>query len=111
MVDQSRCVSVGRWTQALVKTVGQTQPSRDVGKDVLPMYQAKQIEQINHYCMHDVLDTYFVFLRTRVMCGEIDLKTEQARVVAAKDWIETQAKTIAGLDSYLEAWGAWQPWI
>ena len=34
---------------------------------VQDMYDAGRLAEINDYCRCDVLDTYFVFLRTRVL--------------------------------------------
>jgi hypothetical protein len=52
-----------------------------------------------------------VFLRTRVLTGEIDLETEQARVAHARQWIEGQLKLYPHLSLYLQNWGDWSPWI
>lgn len=37
------------------------------GSQVQGMYDEGEVEKINDYCRCDVLDTYFVFLRTRVL--------------------------------------------
>jgi predicted PolB exonuclease-like 3'-5' exonuclease len=37
------------------------------GDQVYGMYKNGKIQEINDYCMCDTLDTYFVFLRTRVL--------------------------------------------
>jgi hypothetical protein len=55
-----------------------------------------------------VLDTYFVFLRSRVMLGRITLEDEQRLVDEAKTWIEQRAENQPGLKHYLENWGDWQ---
>ncbi len=39
------------------------------GDMVQDMYDAGRLAEINDYCRCDVLDTYFVFLRTRVLVG------------------------------------------
>jgi hypothetical protein len=81
------------------------------GADVLDLHRAGQVREINDYCMTDVLDTYFVFLRTRVMTGELTLETEQACVEEARGWIEKQSKQQPALRSYLDNWGDWKPWV
>ena len=72
-----------------------------------------RLGEVNDYCRHDVLDTYFVFLRTRVLLGKITLDQEQELVAHAKAWLEERAagdgpgaEAFAG---YLGHWGDWQP--
>jgi predicted PolB exonuclease-like 3'-5' exonuclease len=78
---------------------------------VQDMYDAGKLMEINDYCRCDVLDTYFVFLRTMVLVGNLSLADEQQLVKSTKDWIEQQSETIAVYRQYLEHWGDWQnPW-
>jgi hypothetical protein len=74
------------------------------------MYQAGKKQEINDYCMCDVLDTYFVFLRTRVLGGELTLEQEQELVARAKEWISAKSTDQPALQQYLSSWGDWQPW-
>ena len=62
------------------------------------------------YCMLDTLDTYFVFLRTRVLTGELSLQEEQELVAWAKAWIASRVTDLPALQQYLDNWGDWQPW-
>ena len=39
---------------------------------VQDMFDQGKLKEIDHYCRCDVLDTYFVFLRTLVLLGELD---------------------------------------
>ena len=48
------------------------------GDQVYAMWKAGQLQQINDYCMFDTIDTYFVFLRTRVVIGEFTREDERA---------------------------------
>jgi hypothetical protein len=58
-----------------------------------------------------VLETYFVYLRTRVIAGAIGIEQEQAAIDSARKWIEARAKDSPGLARYLAAWGDWtSPW-
>ena len=67
--------------------------------------------EIHDYCRSDVLDTYFVYLRSRVVAGAISLADEQSLIEAAHIWIQSKAAGSRGLARYLEAWGDWQsPW-
>jgi hypothetical protein len=57
-----------------------------------------------------VLDTYFVFLRTRVLVGQISLDDEQKLIAATKSWLEERAD-VAAYRLYLDRWGDWKnPW-
>lgn len=81
------------------------------GYMVQDFWDAGRKAEIHDYCRGDVLDTYFVFLRSRVIAGDIDLAREQALIDEAHHWIEAHAKEHPGLTRYLEAWGDWQsPW-
>jgi predicted PolB exonuclease-like 3'-5' exonuclease len=80
------------------------------GAMVQDLYEAGKLAEINDYCQCDVLDTYFVFLRTRVMVGELDLEDEQQLIGEMKKWIEERAHKPA-FKQYLQNWGDWSnPW-
>ena len=80
------------------------------GNMVQDMYEAGETAKINDYCRCDVLDTYFVFLRTNVLLGYISLDQEQQLVHNAKLWLEQMAETSA-FALYLKHWGDWtNPW-
>ncbi|MBN1908749.1 MAG: 3'-5' exonuclease [Pirellulales bacterium] len=82
------------------------------GDMVQDMYEAGQLARINDYCRCDVLDTYFVFLRTRVLVGQLGLDAEQAQIAKTKAWIEQRADDVAAYRHYLDHWGDWSnPWI
>lgn len=78
------------------------------GSQVQDMYQRGEVAAINDYCVCDVLDTYFVFLRSRLLTGQLSLEAEQERVDAARDWIAGQSES-AACRHYLEHWGDWSP--
>lgn len=78
------------------------------GSKVQDMYEAGKVQEINDYCRCDVLDTYFVFLRTRVMLGKLKLDEEQRLVAETKDWLSARAGTSAAYAHYLEHWGEWR---
>ncbi|MBX3443308.1 MAG: 3'-5' exonuclease [Planctomyces sp.] len=79
------------------------------GSQVQDMYDAGQTAEINDYCRCDVLDTYFVFLRTRVLLGRLTLEQEQELVEEAKRWIAERAGEVRAFSHYLENWGDWSP--
>jgi predicted PolB exonuclease-like 3'-5' exonuclease len=81
------------------------------GYMVQDLYEAGQLAEITEYCRCDVIDTYFVFLRTSVMTGQITLKDEQELVTQTKDWLEERSKTVPAFAKYLSHWGDWtNPW-
>lgn len=81
------------------------------GHMVQDMYNAGQLAEINGYCRCDVLDTYFVFLRSRVLVGELSIAAEQELVDAAHAWLQEQAEQVPAYASYLDVWGDWaNPW-
>jgi predicted PolB exonuclease-like 3'-5' exonuclease len=80
------------------------------GDQVYAMYQAGRMQEINDYCMFDTLDTYFVFLRTRVLRGDISLEAEQDLVLRAKAWLTAKVGELPALRQYLANWADWEPW-
>ena len=81
------------------------------GDMVQDMFNEGKLDQINDYCRCDVLDTYFVFLRSRVLVGKLTLDREQQIVAEAKEWLTDQAEEIPAYRNYLERWGDWEnPW-
>jgi 3'-5' exonuclease len=81
------------------------------GDMVQDMYEAARLAEINDYCRCDVLDTYFVFLRTRVLLGQLALDAEQQIIAQTKQWLESKADAMAAYRLYLEHWGDWpNPW-
>ncbi|MCA9269884.1 MAG: 3'-5' exonuclease [Planctomycetales bacterium] len=81
------------------------------GHMVQDMYHAGKLAEINDYCRCDVLDTYFVFLRSRVLTGDLKLADEQQLVDAARAWLEAHADASPAYADYLSQWGDWtNPW-
>ena len=91
----------------LAKLLGKPGKMEVTGKKVYPMWRDGKIAEINDYCLCDTLDTYFIFLRTRVLAGELPLADEQALIRRTKDWLREQTPTLA---DYVTRWGDWQPW-
>jgi predicted PolB exonuclease-like 3'-5' exonuclease len=81
------------------------------GDMVQDMYEAGRLAEINDYCRCDVLDTYFVFLRTRVLIGQLSLEAEHCLIQETKQWLEQGADRIPAYALYLKHWGDWpNPW-
>lgn len=81
------------------------------GHQVHEMWEAGQLQEISDYCRCDVLDTYFVFLRSCVIAGKIELARELELVDQAHQWLQQRADQSQAYRDYLECWGEWaNPW-
>ncbi len=94
----------------LAKVLGKPGKMETKGEEVYDMFLQGKLKEINEYCIHDVLDTYFVFLRTRVLLGELAIEREQEIVQSAKVFISENGDRIPAFRIYLENWGDWDPW-
>ena len=94
----------------LSKLLGKPGKMSVQGDQVYALHQAGKGQEINDYCMFDTLDTYFVFLRTRVLTGEVTLDDEQKKVAHAREWLQSKTVELPALKQYLENWGDWNPW-
>jgi predicted PolB exonuclease-like 3'-5' exonuclease len=74
------------------------------GNQVYDMYREGRLREINDYCMFDTLDTYFVFLRTRILWGDLTLEEEQALARRARGWLGAKAAELPALHQYLDTW-------
>jgi hypothetical protein len=77
------------------------------GDMVQDLYQAGRLVEINDYCRCDALDTYFVFLRSRVLVGELSLDEEQGIVAETREWLIARSKESRAYELYLSKWGDW----
>lgn len=81
------------------------------GDMVQDYYHQNRIDEIQTYCQCDVLDTYFVFLRSRVLIGKLKRDEERVLVQETKNWIESRANDHPACEKYLKNWGDWHdPW-
>jgi len=81
------------------------------GNMVQDLYNDGKLAEINDYCRCDVLDTYFVFLRTSVMLGRINLKQEKDLVEDTHQWLLSRQNDSEAYRTYLQHWGSWSnPW-
>ncbi|QDT39780.1 3'-5' exonuclease [Stratiformator vulcanicus] len=78
------------------------------GSQVQDMYDAGKVAEINDYCRCDVLDSYFVFLRSRVLTGQLPLEDEQKIVDKTHAWLDERKDDSAAFRHYLEHWGDWK---
>jgi predicted PolB exonuclease-like 3'-5' exonuclease len=96
----------------LVATLLSKPGKMDVQGDMVQsLYDAGKTDAINDYCQCDVLDTYFAFLRSRVLVGQLTLEAEEKLVVETKQWLAQRAEGSEAFGRYLEQWNDWQnPW-
>lgn len=81
------------------------------GHMVQDLYDQGKLKTINDYCRCDVLDTYFVFLRYKVMSGEITLEREQEIVQQTCDWLLVESGEHEVYSEYLNGCTQWtNPW-
>jgi 3'-5' exonuclease len=88
----------------LAKMIGLPGKMDVKGDQVLDLHRQGDLKAINDYCLCDTLDTYFIFLRTRVMTGEIDSDEEQKLLAMARESLEGQFDEFPVLRQYLEQW-------
>lgn len=74
------------------------------GDQVYQLYQQGRLQEINDYCLCDTLDTYFVFLRSRVLTGDLTPQQEQGLHEQARAFLQQQIARFPVLKKYLLAW-------
>ncbi len=77
------------------------------GNMVQDLFDEGKLAEINDYCRCDALDTYFVFLRTRVVLGDLSLDEEQGIIAETKQWLIRKAGAMPAIEAYLSRWGDW----
>lgn len=74
------------------------------GSQVQDLYDEGHADRINDYCRCDVLDTYFVFLRSRVLLGRLTLDEESALTEQVRALLTEQADENPAFQHYLDTW-------
>ena len=81
------------------------------GHMVQQLYDDGELGQINDYCRCDVLDTYFVLLRTAVLMGKLTIEEERERVENTNVWLEENSGEYPVYREYLDSCSQWHnPW-
>jgi predicted PolB exonuclease-like 3'-5' exonuclease len=89
----------------LAKMLGKPGKMEMAGDQVYGLFREGRLQDINDYCMFDTLDTYFVFLRTRVMTGDLAPEQELEAVQKAREFLQTKMADLPALGPYLQNWG------
>src|SRR5262245_476867 len=92
----------------LAKLLGKPGKMEVSGDQVYQMYLDGKLQEINDYCLCDTLDTYFVFLRTRILTGDLNLEQEAELISKAKELLESKVSEFPVLRKYLDSWTDWQ---
>lgn len=71
------------------------------GDQVYDLYRAGKLREINDYCLCDTLDTYFIFLRTRILTGDITNEQEAELVAKARALLLGKSEEYPILRQYL----------
>lgn len=90
------------------KILGKPGKMSTKGEMVQELFDQNRRFDIDNYCLSDVMDTYFVFLRTRVMMGLIDLKQEEDLVEQAYQKCLEMKEEKGYFSEYLENFQKWQ---
>jgi predicted PolB exonuclease-like 3'-5' exonuclease len=88
----------------LAKLLGKPGKMEVSGNQVYQMHLDGKLQEINDYCLCDTLDTYFVFLRTRVLTGDLNPDQEAGLVAKAKEFLEGKVGEFQILRKYLDGW-------
>ena len=99
-----------RWKGGLnlfSKILGKPGKMDTKGDMVQALFEAGDLFRIEEYCLGDAMDTYFVFLRTLVLRGVIDLGRERALVETAKVELENRRAAEGYFKPYLDAFTFW----
>ncbi len=94
----------------LSKLIGKPGKMDISGDQVYQMWRAGKLQEINDYCLCDTLDTYFVFLRSRVLTGDITLEQEETLVAKSREFLEQKANEFPILRTYLAHWSDGSVW-
>lgn len=79
------------------------------GDMVQELYEKKDMHRIESYCLGDALDTYFVFLRWKVVQGSISLDQERKLTDQALEKIKAYSEETGYLKDYIENFSFWEP--
>jgi predicted PolB exonuclease-like 3'-5' exonuclease len=88
----------------LAKLLGKPGKMDVSGDRVYELYTQGRLAEINDYCLCDTLDTYFVFLRTRILTGDINLDQEAELIAKAKELLRSKSAEFPVLGKYLDNW-------
>src|SRR5579872_804782 len=92
----------------LAKLIGMPGKTDIKGEDVYRMYLEGKYQEINDYCLFDTIDTYIVFLRSRILTGEITKEQYDDLKAKARVFLEAKTADFPALRKYLDQWSEFQ---
>ncbi|MDO5309435.1 MAG: 3'-5' exonuclease [Planctomycetia bacterium] len=81
------------------------------GDMVQDLYDAGEFDAIHRYCRCDVIDTYFVFLRHKLLRGLITVDQEKELVENARQFLKSRAQVETVYQEYLDAWDRYDAYL
>jgi hypothetical protein len=84
----------------LAKLMGLPGKYSIAGEDVEYLYRQGRLKEINQYCLTDVLQTYFLFLRVELLRGKLDAAGYERALLSAREYLLARAAA-AGPDNFL----------
>ncbi len=93
----------------LAKVLGKPGKMETKGEMVQELHNAGKLFEIEDYCLGDVLDTYFVFLRWMVVQGRLNAGREKELVNSAFEKIREHGEKTGYLKKYLAACAVQSP--
>ena len=88
----------------LAKLLGKPGRADASGERTYQLHREGKLAEISDGCLCDALDTYFVFLRTRILTGDITREQETELVAKARAFLEAKAGEYPVLRAYLDGW-------
>lgn len=92
----------------LAKLLGKPGKMETKGDMVQELHDQGDIFQIEDYCLGDTFDTYYVFLRWKVVMGHLSLEQERKLVEASLEKMREYSATTGYLKKYIENFAFWQ---
>ena len=103
-VSNYNAIRVTGGLNVLAKMLGLPGKMDVAGDQVWTLHREGRLQEINDYCLCDTLDTYFVFLRSRVLTGDIGPEHEAECREHARDFLEVKAREVPAVRAYLQHW-------
>lgn len=72
------------------------------GDQVYDMYRAERFKEISNYCEIDALNTYLLWLRFQMVCGNFNVERYAAECALVENFLASSA--VPHLMSFLEVW-------
>ena len=93
----------------MAKLLGKPGKMDTKGNMVQELYDKGDLTKIEDYCFGDVMDTYFVFLRWKVVRGMLSLEQERVLVEQALEKMKKYSEETGYLKQYIERFKFWEP--